>query len=155
MHKEKGIHIRKTKSKLAEVYRIKKNALLTELLSLNSSYAKVDNIFHQVPNSCSHNIDRLKEHLRSLQQISLRREGLERQVRAQLKAELGEDGERGKEEETDGREGGGEKGKRETREEGGDGAERRESTWETEVVTLQADLAKVSSSKFYFQFCKL
>ena len=63
-------------------------------------------------------------------------------MRAQLKAELGERGE-GEEEENDGREGEGEEGKRERKEEEG---ERRESTWETEVVTLQADLAKVSSS---------
>ena len=64
-------------------------------------------------------------------------------MRAQLKAELGERGE-GEEEENDGREGGGEEGKREREEEEG---ERRESTWETEVVTLQADLAKVSFSR--------
>ena len=96
--------------------------------------------------SCTRNIDRLKEHLRSLQQISLRREGLERQVKAQLNAELGreEDGERKGEEENDGREGGGEEGRREGEGEEGGGGVEREGTWQTEVVALQADLAKVS-----------
>ena len=76
----------------------------------------------------SQRIDRLNQHLQSLQLVSLKREELERRVRTQLQDEIRE---------LRGREGGAkEEGKGE--EEGG------ATNWETEVAVLQADLAKVS-----------
>lgn len=85
----------------------------------------------------SQRIDRLKEHLQSLQLISLKREELERQVRTQLQEEIRE---------LRGREGGKEEGRGE--EEGA------ATNWETEVTLLQADLAKVDihppKKKIYF-----
>ena len=74
----------------------------------------------------SQRIDRLKEHLQSLQLMSVKREELERRVRTQLQDEIRD---------LRGREGAG--GKEEG--EGEDGG----TTWETEVAVLQADLAKV------------
>lgn len=80
-------------------------------------------LYEQEPEVYSQRIDRLRENLKSLQQISLRREELEKQVRTQLQDEIREL--RGEKEE----------GK------GGD-----EAKWETEVTVLQADLAKVKST---------
>ena len=108
----------------------------------------------QVPQVYSQSIERLKEHLHSLQQISQRREELEKRVRIQLQAEIQEL--RGRDEHTGRREGEGraeidEGGEEEER--GGvqeEGEERRQGfgvvRWETEVAVLQADLAKVSPS---------
>ena len=88
----------------------------------------------------SQRIDRLKEHLHSLQLISLKREELERQVRTQLQEEIRE---------LRGRESGKEEGRGE--EEGA------ATNWETEVTLLQADLAKVDihlpKKKFFFDLC--
>ena len=98
----------------------------------------------------SQRIDQLRDHLQSLQQISLRRDELEKQVRNQLQSEIqelqGKEGVReGSTESGGGRE-----------EMEGEGVERREgegtqglrsgrSSWETEVAVLQADLAKVGA----------
>ena len=86
----------------------------------------------------SQRIDRLKEHLHSLQLISLKREELERQVRTQLQEEIRE---------LRGREGGKEEGRGE--EEGA------ATNWETEVTLLQADLAKVDIHlpQYFFLIC--
>ena len=85
----------------------------------------------------SQRIDRLNEHLQSLQLISLKREELERRVRTQLQDEIRE---------LRGREGGAkEEGKGE--EEGG------ATNWETEVTVLQADLAKVSIHTYTMAKC--
>ena len=90
-------------------------------------------------------IDRLKEHLHSLQQISLRREGLETRVRTQLQDEIREL--RGRKEEEGEEDGDEDSGNGEGKREGMREKEiAGESNWEMEVAVLQADLAKVSPS---------
>ena len=96
-------------------------------------------------------IERLKEHLHTLQQISQKREGLEEKLRQQLQAEIqrlkkGQREKKGMEDGEGGR--GGDVGKGEGEGDGGndEGKEKEvelSASLETQLTMLQADLVKV------------
>ena len=83
----------------------------------------------------SDRIDRLKEHLRCLQEISSRREGLERQLRTQLQEEIQQL--RSEEVERE------ERGKEDLVNKEGEETHIEGKNWAMEVTVLQANLTKV------------